>query len=190
MTDTKTPPQDDNTQNNGATTQVTNNSQNDTTNSTQTELERLKKELEEMTATAKRALADLQNFKRRAEEERSELQIFANMNLLSAIFPALDNFTRAFASIPEDIKNNEWAKGVMAIEANLLKALTNMGLEIIDQTGVPVDPQKHEVLMEVAPNDENEQNLTGKVVEVFEKGYAFKGKTIRPAKVSVGKAGE
>ncbi|MFA5792584.1 MAG: nucleotide exchange factor GrpE [Candidatus Gracilibacteria bacterium] len=152
----------------------------------QDELARLQQELDNMTATAKRALADLQNFKRRADEERGELQVFANMNMLSAIFPALDNFTRAFATIPEDLKNNDWAKGIMAIEANLLSALTSTGLETIDQVGIPADPQKHQVLMEV----ESAPEQAGQVVEIFEKGYAFKGKTIRPAKVSVGKKEE
>jgi molecular chaperone GrpE len=169
-----TPPQDDSTQS-GATPQD---------HTTQDEVTHLQQDLAAMTETAKRALADLQNFKRRAEEERGELQVFANMNMLSAIFPALDNFTRAFATIPEDLKDNDWAKGIMAIEANLLKALTNIGLETIDQIGVPADPQKHEVLMETDSAPEQ----AGQVVEIFEKGYAFKGKTVRPAKVSVGKA--
>ncbi|MFA5854787.1 MAG: nucleotide exchange factor GrpE [Candidatus Gracilibacteria bacterium] len=154
------------------------------------ELTRLKKELEEMTAVAKRAMADLQNFKRRAGEEAAELQIFANMNLLSAIFPALDNFTRAFAAIPEDLQGNDWVNGISAIEATLIKALKDTGLEMIDEVGIPVDPQKHEVLMEVdapaaaaAPEDS-----AGKVVQILEKGYSFRGRTLRPAKVSVGKA--
>jgi len=152
------------------------------------ELTRLKKELEEMTAVAKRAMADLQNFKRRAGEEAAELQIFANMNLLSAIFPALDNFTRAFASIPEDLQGNDWVKGIEAIEATLLKALKDTGLEMIDEVGIPVDPEKHEVLMEVdAPTAT--QDSAGKVVQILEKGYSFRGRTLRPAKVSVGKAG-
>jgi len=161
-----------------------------------TELTRLKKELEEMTEVAKRAMADLQNFKRRAGEEAAELQIFANMNLLSAIFPALDNFTRAFASIPEDLQGNDWIKGIEAIEATLIKALKDTGLEMIDEVGIPVDPQKHEVLMEVAapalgsaPAAPTAPDSAGKVVQILEKGYSFRGRTLRPAKVSVGKTG-
>lgn len=136
-------------------------------------------QLAQMTETAKRALADLQNFKRRAEEERADLQVYANMQLLSAIFPAIDNMQRAMESIPEELKNNEWVKGVAATEASLLQALTTLGLETIDQKGVPVDPHKHEVLMEAS-------GPKGEVLQIFEKGYLFKGKTIRPAKVQVG----
>lgn len=141
----------------------------------------LQAELNAMTETAKRAMADLQNFKRRTEEERGEIQIFANMRLLEAIFPALDNFARAFEIIPEDLEDEEWVKGIQGIESNLMNALTALGLERIDQTGVPVDPNKHEVLMEG-------DGTAGQVVQIFEKGYAFKGKTIRPAKVQVGRA--
>ena len=140
----------------------------------------LQADLAAMTETAKRALADLQNFKRHAEEERAELQVYANMKLLQALFPALDNFARAFTTIPEELKANEWVKGIEAIEANLLSALTNLGLEIIDPAGLPADPHRHEILMET-------EGPTGQVVQVFEKGYAFNGKTVRPAKVSVGK---
>lgn len=141
----------------------------------------LQADLAAMTETAKRALADLQNFKRRTEEERAKLQIFANMKLLQGLFPALDNFARAFASIPEELKNNEWVKGIEAIESNLLKALTDLGLEIIDQTGIPADPHRHEILMEG-------EGPAGQVIQIFEKGYAFNGETIRPAKIQVGKS--
>lgn len=141
----------------------------------------LQADLAAMTETAKRAMADLQNFKRRTEEERSELQVYANMKLLNGIFPALDNFARAFASVPEELKNNEWVKGLEAIEANLVKALTDLGLEPIDQTGVPADPHRHEILMEG-------DGPAGEVIQIFEKGYAFNGRTVRPARVQVGKA--
>lgn len=143
------------------------------------ELAQLQEELSTMTETAKRALADLQNYKRRTEEERGEIQVYANMQLLQAIFPALDDLKRAFDNIPEDLKENEWVKGISGVESNLMNALQSLGLESIDEIGVPVDPHRHEVLME-APGE------PGQVLQVFEKGYAFKGKTIRPAKVQVG----
>lgn len=145
------------------------------------ELEKLRAELAAMTETAKRTLADFQNFKRRTEEERGELQIYANKRLLEAIFPALDNFARAFAQIPEELKGNEWVKGLDSIESNLVRALENLGLQSIEETGVPVNPHEHEVVMEA-------EGASGQVLQIFEKGYRFNGKTIRPAKVQVGRA--
>lgn len=128
----------------------------------------------------KRVMADFQNYKRRTEEERAELQIYANKRLLEAIFPALDNFSRAFAQIPQELEGNEWVKGVEAIESTLVKALESLGLESIDESGIPVNPHEHEVVMEAeGPADE--------VLQILEKGYRFNGKTIRPAKVQVGK---
>ncbi len=141
--------------------------------------QKLQTELAEMTETAKRAMADLQNYKRRTEEERGEIQVFANLRLLEAIFPALDNFTRAFENIPEELKTHEWVKGIQVIESGLLVALKSLGLETIDQTAIPVDPNLHEVLMEG-------KGPAGQVVQIFEKGYRYNGKTIRPAKVMVG----
>lgn len=146
----------------------------------QTEEEKLKAELASMTEMAKRTLADFQNYKRRVDEERSEIQVFANMRLLQAIFPAIDNLARAFESVPEELKNNEWLKGVQAIEKNLLDALQKLGLEVIAETGVAADPNKHEVLLQ-------SEGPTGQVTQILEKGYSFNGRTIRPAKVAVGK---
>lgn len=137
-------------------------------------------QLAQMTEMAKRTMADFQNFKRRTEEERGELQVYANMKLLQAIFPAIDNLARAFEHIPEDLKENEWVKGIQATESNLLSALENLGLESIQETGVPVDPNIHEVLLEG-------DGPAGQVTQILEKGFSFKGKTVRPAKVQVGK---
>ncbi len=137
-------------------------------------------QLAKMEDLAKRSMADLQNYKRIADEEKSQLIVFANMRLLSAIFPALDNFDRAFASMPKDLQENEWAKGIKAIEASLMSAMQSLGLEAINQTNIAFDPHQHEVLLE----GEGEKN---QVVQVFEKGYSFKGKVVRPAKVMVGK---
>lgn len=143
------------------------------------EIERLRAELGVMTETAKRALADLQNYKRRAEEERSELQIFANLRLLQAIFPTIDNMARAFENLPEDLKENETIKGLQSIEKNLLDELTKLGLEVIDKTGIMVDSNIHEILLE-GPGPK------GEVTQILEKGYSYKGRAIRPAKVQVG----
>lgn len=133
-----------------------------------------------MTETAKRALADLQNFKRRAEEERAGLVLFANMHFLQAIFPVIDNFGRAFQHIPDDLKDNEWVKGVYTVEKQFVETLRSLGLEEINCTvGIPFNPHLHEVVMQ-APGEKDA------VLECFEKGYSFKDQVIRPAKVKVG----
>lgn len=141
----------------------------------------LREELVQMTSIAKRTMADFQNFKRRTEEEREEYMVYANKQLLNAIFPAIDNLGRAIDSMPEEIKGTDWTSGLMSTQKSLLDGLASVGLESIDETGVPVDPNRHEVLMEG-------DGPAGEVLEVFEKGYSFKGKTVRPAKVQVGRS--
>lgn len=139
----------------------------------------LQEELEKMTSLAKRAAADLANYKRHIEEQRADMMAFANKRLLEAIFPAIDNLSRAASSLPEELAENEWAKGVLTVERQLIESLTSLGLAAIEETGVPMDPHKHEVLMEAA-------GPKGEVIQIFEKGYSFNGKTIRAAKVQVG----
>lgn len=143
------------------------------------ELAQLKEEHQALEETAKRAVADLQNFRRRIDEERSELKVFANVELLGALFPVIDNLKRAFDHIHENIAENEWVKGIQSIEQQLLSTLTQLGLEEIATTGEQFDPELHEAVMQ-GPGPQNE------IIEEFEKGFAFKGKSIRPAKVRVG----
>ncbi|MFA5842968.1 MAG: nucleotide exchange factor GrpE [Candidatus Gracilibacteria bacterium] len=134
----------------------------------------------EMTEIAKRATADLQNFKRRNEEERGSLILFANTHFLQGIFPVIDNLQRAFQHIPEDVQTNEWVKGLYAIEKQLISTLNNLGLEEIPTLiGSPFNPNFHEVVTQ-GPGQKDA------ILECFEKGYTFKGQTIRPARVKVG----
>ncbi len=146
----------------------------------QIELISLQTELRAMTETAKRAMADLQNVRRHHNEEKDRLTVYANIKLLNAIFPAIDNFDRAISTQPENLKEDTWTRGIISTGKLLLTALEQMGLEVIDQINVPVDPFRHEVLMQGEGQD-------GTVLQIFEKGYAFKGEVIRPAKVMVGR---
>lgn len=153
----------------------------------QSDLEEAKKlladteaKLAEMTDTAKRAAAELQNFKRRTDEERGNLKLYANLQFLQAIFPVVDNFQRAFAHRPNDLVDNEWVKGVIAIEKQFIATLDSLGLrEIPCEPGTLFDPNLHEVVVQdKGPKDA--------ILECFEKGYQFNDRVVRPAKVKVG----
>lgn len=136
--------------------------------------------LAEMTELAKRTAADLQNFKRRSDEERAGLRVFANLQLLQGIFPVIDNFQRAFAHIPENLASDEWVKGLFAIEKQFVATLASLGLtEIPCEPGAKFDPTMHEAVTQ-GPGEKDT------VMECLEKGYAWNGQTIRPAKVKVG----
>ena len=128
-----------------------------------------------------RAMAELQNVKKRIELERYDFIKYASANLLSKLLPVLDNFERAFSSLPEDIKDKDWVKGVSQIEKTFVDVLAKEGLSIIDpKSGDEFDHNLHEGIMQ-DPNQES-----GKVGQCLEKGYMLKDKVLRHAKVSVG----
>jgi molecular chaperone GrpE len=136
--------------------------------------------LNEMTTMAQRSAAELQNFKRRTEEEKGNLKLYANLQFLQVIFPVIDNFQRAFSHMPEDLEENEWVKGIVTIEKQFIDTLTSLGLsEIPCEVGVPFDPNLHEVLAQDAGDKDA-------ILECFEKGYSFNDMVVRPAKVKVG----
>ncbi len=143
------------------------------------EIETLKAELVRYRDIAGRAQADLQNAKARVEREADELRKFASESLVRKILPTLDNFQRAFQQIPEDLKNHEWVKGVNAIEADLMKQMSDVGLKRMQSLNQPIDSARHEPLM-VGPGP------LDTVTDVLEEGYEYNGKVLRPAKVKVG----
>lgn len=146
---------------------------------TKPQIQALQIQLDAMTETAKRALADLQNFKRRTEEEKKSLALFANMEIVLQLLPVIDNFRRAFAHVPEELRGNEWIDGIYRIEKQFTDALKNIGIMEIPSVGNLVNPLHHEVVMQ----GPGEKDI---VIAEFERGYMFQNKVLRPAKVQVG----
>lgn len=151
-----------------------------------TELEKLRAELNDLKVQmakysdlAGRAQADLQNAKARLERDFEELRKFASEALIRKILPTLDNFQRAFQHVPDDLKNHEWVKGVGAIEADLMKQMSDAGLKRMQSLGQIVDANRHEALMTGA-------GALDTITEVLEEGYELHGKVLRPAKVKIG----
>lgn len=145
----------------------------------QQEMMHLQSELNRFRDLAGRAQADLQNAKARVEREADDLRKYASESLVRKILPTLDNFQRAFQHIPEDLKDHEWVKGVSAIEADLMKQMSDVGLKRMQSLNQPVDANRHDPLM-VGPG------AADTVIDVLEEGYELNGKVLRPAKVKVG----
>ena len=125
-----------------------------------------------------RAMADLQNIRRRAEEDRIRLPQLGAEKIILAILPTLDTLELALKNAPKE--QDEWGKGVESIFSNLFSALEAEGLQRIDAVCVPVDPEKHEVLM---PDPDAKPN---EVSEILQTGYTLNGRVIRAAKVKAG----
>lgn len=145
----------------------------------QTELENSKAKLMELTQISQHALADLQNFKKRTQEEKSQFISFANASLITDLLPILDNMDRALTHIPEDKAAREWANGVLAIIKNLEETLKARGLEVINTENQPFNPILHEALM-------TEPGTQDQVIKQLEKGYKIADRVLRRAKVTVG----
>lgn len=141
--------------------------------------EQLKKDLAEMTELAKRTMADLQNLRRRNEEERGTLVKMANLNLIAQILPIVDNLDRAITHSPGD----EWAKGIEMSLGQLHSVLENFGVKRMECIGQPFNPDLHEAITQ-GPGPANT------VVEELEKGYLLGDRVIRHAKVKVGDGSE
>jgi molecular chaperone GrpE len=142
-----------------------------------TEIEKLKKELEEMTETVRRTMADMQNLRRRTQEERVETIFMANADLIKRILPILTALELAEKHVPD--KAADWYRGINMSINELHKALAETGLQRIETTGKPFDPNFHEALMSVP----GEKDM---VLEELEAGYILGKRVIKHAKVNVG----
>jgi molecular chaperone GrpE len=139
-----------------------------------------KEKAEKYLANWQRAQADFVNFKRRTEQERAELNNFANSTLVLNLLPVLDDLERALEHANEDVEGSAWVDGIKLIYKKLKTTLEAQGLEEIEAEGEDFDPNVHEAVMAV----EGEE---GKVIEETQKGYKMRNRVIRPTKVKVGK---
>jgi molecular chaperone GrpE len=140
--------------------------------------ERLTSENAELQDVLKRRQADFENFRRRAERDRSEFLQFAGMELVRELLPVLDDFARA---LKVECKNVDYARGIELIYNRLYESLKKMGLEPIDTTGQKFDPNLHQAVDRVETDDEEDHQI----LEEYQKGYKFKGKLLRPSMVKV-----
>lgn len=142
------------------------------------EKEQLLAEKAELRDQLLRRQADFENFRRRMERERSEFTQYAAMELLAELLPVLDDFERALKTETSD---REYARGVELIYQRFFDTLKKQGLEPIEAEGRPFDPYVHEAV-ERAEAEGVEDHT---VLEVFQKGYNFRGRLLRPAMVKV-----
>jgi len=139
----------------------------------------LRAQITKLRDMAGRAQADLQNAKDRLQREGEEVRKYALENTLLALLPTVENFQRAFTHLPEELKAHDWVKGVSAVEQELIRHLSGLGLAKMECLGESVDPHKHEVL-QTGPGKQDA------IIEVFEDGYTLNGKVLKPVKVRVG----
>jgi molecular chaperone GrpE len=129
-----------------------------------------------------RALADLENYRRRARQELEEVRLYGNEALISNLLGVADNLERALQAA-ESTQNFEALRdGVLLTHKQLLETLAKSGLEPIDAVGKPFDPSLHEAIMQVEA-DEGQKPHT--VIEELRKGYTLNGRVLRASLVKV-----
>jgi molecular chaperone GrpE len=144
------------------------------------ELSKLKAEKAELMQTMIRRQADFENFRKRTERDRHEEGRRGVERLILDLIPVLDAFDRALQG-HEDPAYEEYRKGVTLIRKQLWDAIARHGVQRIEAAGKIFDPHQHQAIERL----ESEEYPDGFVVAVFQDGYMFHGRVLRPAIVRV-----
>ena len=133
------------------------------------------------------AKAETQNVRRRMEKDVQDARTYAATGFARDILSVSDNLTRAVEAIPDELREDEKFKGLVAgIEATrreIDKVFAQHGVSRIAAMGLPLDPNQHQAMMEV-PTDETEP---GTIVQEMQAGYMIRDRLLRPAMVGVAK---
>jgi len=147
------------------------------------ELTRVSQENEELQNKLLLLAADFDNYKKRMERDRGLALKYAEENILKELLPAIDNLERALDQGREVQNTEDLLAGVEMTYKGIMTALAKFEVVALESVGFPFDPNQHEALT-VQESDEAEPNS---VMAEFEKGYVYKDRLIRPAKVVVAK---
>lgn len=147
------------------------------------ERDRLQKEANEMRELAQRKQAEFENYRKRMERERLDLSRYAGADVVKEVLPVLDNLERALRA-SGDASEEQLRDGVAIIHRQLAEILTRLGLTEVESQGKLFDPHIHEAVSQQVTGE----HPAGTVLEVFQKGYLFKDRLLRPAMVSVARA--
>jgi len=127
------------------------------------------------------ATADLDNFRKRAAKERSDLIKYAGKNILYDLLDVVDNFDRAIEADKKESNPDVIVQGIEIIYKQLIKVLDSYGVKSIESKEKSFDPEVHEAIQKVH-TDEAEP---GSIINELQKGYFHKDKVLRPARVVV-----
>lgn len=155
------------------------------------ELEKLQEELEEAKDQAdeylegwQRSRAEFSNYKKRQTLERKQVRELANADLLRKLLPLVDDFERAFNTLPDGLDKLSWTEGIFMIKQKLNAILKSENVEPIETTGETFNPRYHEAVT----HEEIEGYEAGEIIGEVQQGYTLGDRVLRPALVRVAKA--
>jgi molecular chaperone GrpE len=144
-------------------------------------VEELQRQLDEKQDRLLRALAEMDNMRRRLQRDREDYIRYATETLIRDLIPVLDNFDRALAAARASQEGAKVLEGVDLIQRELLRVLEQHGVSRFSAVGQPFDPARHEATDRVVSPD----HAPGTVVAEVVPGYLLHGRLLRPARVAV-----
>jgi molecular chaperone GrpE len=135
----------------------------------------------ELLTALQRERADFANYRRRTVQDRAADAERARAQQILDLMPILDDLDRAFAQVPDDLRENPWVRGIALSQRRMHDYLTRSGVEPIDAVGARFDPLQHEAVYFESRPDVEDQVVTS----VVQPGYRLGGRVLRPAQVGV-----
>ncbi len=150
-------------------------------------IEKLNEEIAGLKDQRLRAIAELENFRKRAEKDQSDALKYGISNFAKEIINIRDNIERAQSSISDEAKNNEAIKsvieGIDLIAQSVVSTFEKIGIKKIESLNEKFDHNLHQAMMEI----ENEELEPGTIVQELIPGYTLHDRLLRPAMVGVSK---
>jgi len=128
-----------------------------------------------------RERADFNNYKKRVEGQMKDLRDTATIEAMLTLLPIIDDFERAMANVPPEMKDHPWMNGVGGIHRKFQKALEEKGVIVLDPVGEVFDPTRHEAVT----TEESSEVESGHVIATLQKGYVRGDRVLRPALVKI-----
>jgi molecular chaperone GrpE len=147
------------------------------------ELEEARQKLQESEEKVLRLAAEFENTKKRLQRERETSLKYAEENVLKELLPGIDNIERAMEQGQDSNSMESLLEGVELTRKGLTATLEKFGVKAIESIGKPFDPNIHEAVA----MEESEEMEPNRVLKEFQKGYLYKDRLLRAAKVIVSK---
>ena len=144
------------------------------------EVAKLSADLQDLRQTLLRRQADFDNYRKRIDKERGEDSKRYTARVVEALIPIIDGFEHALAAHREPAYEN-YRKGFELIYKQLLDNLVKLGVERVEPLGQRFDPHLHQAVERTETADAED----GSILQVYQPGYGFHGRVLRPAMVRV-----
>ena len=147
------------------------------------ELEEAKRKEAEYLDGWQRARAELANARKRFQREQEQAYAGARADVLLRMLPVVDDFERAFATLPDEMAEEEkaWLGGIRLIWRKFQALLQQEGVSAIEAVGQEFDPHLHQAVT----HEPSETVPEGQVIDEMQKGYQMDGRVLRPSIVRV-----